>query len=114
MNFTRRYLFIDKTPYVDGLRYRFEYGHSPSWQAVQFSLFRDGKYVNGPWIGAYPLRVSFSDINGDKYRDIRIKGYVGIVEYQFLPERGEHGQYWALIKHTGYKISYPADGYSYP
>ena len=106
--------FFQNPLYFGGLRYKFEYGHSPSWQAVQFSLFRDGEYVEGPWVGAYPLRVSFPDINGDKYRDIRIDGYAGVVEYQFLPERGAHGQYWTLIKNTGYKISYPADGYAYP
>jgi hypothetical protein len=100
--------------YFQGVRYEFSYGQSPTWQAVQFSYIQNGVTVKGPWIGSYPVRVSFPDIDHDGYRDIRITGNGRLTEYRFLPDGRGKNQYWTLIQNSGYKISYKVDGYYYP
>lgn len=99
--------------------YRFDYGASGGWHEVQFSFTRDGQKIEGPWVGGFPLRVSFPDIDRDGFKDIRVTetagvGAGGTVEYLYLP-KNDGTKFWKLFRNdTGLRVSYPPDGQIYP
>ena len=94
-----------------GIRYEFECGATGSWQAVQFYHQYDGREIKGPWVGGYPLKVRFPDLNHDGYPDIRVIGSLGeIVEYAYLPKNDGHC-FWQWVKNNeNHRGCYPPDG----
>jgi hypothetical protein len=101
------------------IHYKFDYGQTGGWQEVQFSYAKDGVEIEGPWVGGFPLRVSFPDLNHDGFPDIRVVetagyGAGGVVEYIYLPQNdGE--KLWHLVRHdSGLNVSYSPDGQSFP
>ncbi len=96
------------------LRYEFRRGQSGSWHEVQFHHRKDGRWIEGPWIGGWALAVSFPDLDWDGHRDLRATGARGrVAEYVFLP-KAEGDRHWHLVRNEGYYVSYPPDGHYYP
>jgi hypothetical protein len=95
------------------MSYAFSYGQSGSWHEVQFRSIEGGKTVEGPWVGGYPLRVSFPDLNSDGHRDIRVRGSGRLTEYEYLPD-SDGPSHWHLVRNEGFKVSYPPDGHYFP
>lgn len=95
------------------ITYAFDYGQSASWHEVQFHSIEAEGIVKGPWIGGYPLSVSFPDLNADGHRDIRVRGNGRIAEYEYLP-KPDGARYWHLVRNEGFMVSYPPDGHYFP
>lgn len=95
------------------ISYEFSYGQSGSWHEVQFRSIDRGETIKGPWVGGYPLRVSFPDLNSDGHRDIRVRGSDRLTEYEYLPD-SDGPSHWHLVRNEGFKVSYPPDGHRYP
>jgi hypothetical protein len=95
------------------ISYEFSYGQSGSWHEVQFRSIEGGETVKGPWVGGYPLRVSFPDLNSDGHRDIRVRGSARLTEYEYLPD-SDGPSHWHLVRNVGFQVSYPPDGHYHP
>jgi hypothetical protein len=95
------------------ISYGFSYGQPGSWHEVQFRSVEGGKTVEGPWVGGYPLRVSFPDLNSDGHKDIRVRGSGLLTEYVYLPD-SDGSSHWHLVRNEGFMVSYPPDGHYYP
>lgn len=96
------------------IAYEFEYGQTGGWQAVQFSEpDGQGGQIEGPWVGGYPLSVSFPDLNGDGHRDIRVKGGGGMLaEFEALPvPQGD--KRWRYVRGSGFRMHYLPEGLRY-
>lgn len=68
----------------------FEYsypGNTGSFHMVQFYFKVNGKWLEGPSVEAWPMTLSFPDLNGDGYPDIRVTENIegGVVEFVYLP-----------------------------
>ena len=95
------------------ISYEFSYGQSGSWHEVQFRSIERGQAVKGPWVGGYPLQVSFPDLNSDGHSDIRVRGSGQLTEYEYLPD-SDGPSHWHLVRNEGFKVSYPPDGHHFP
>ena len=92
------------------IHYMFEYGQSGTWHRVRFTHTEDGHEIEGPWVGAWPLRVRFPDLNHDGYPDIRVLGNGNnIAEYVYLPHN-DGKRFWHLVRADGFQLIYPPDG----
>jgi hypothetical protein len=95
--------------HVPNIHYEFSYGESDSWHEVQFTHTEHGREIEGPWVGGYPMRVQFPDINHDGYPDIRVTGNGSkIVEYVYLPHN-DGKCFWHLVRAEGFGVSYTPD-----
>lgn len=74
-------------------------GNTGTYQAVQFYFKHDGRWLGGPSVEGLPLTVSFPDLNGDGYPDIRVTENEGSgsVEFVYLPQNDGH-TFWRAIK----------------
>ena len=96
------------------IHYNFDYGQSGSWHEVQFTHTEHGQEIKGPWVGRWPVRVRFPDLNHDGYPDIRVIGDRDeIAEYVYLPHN-DGKCFWHLVQAKGFYVDYPPDGQSYP
>ena len=92
------------------IHYQFEYGQSGIWHRVRFTHTEHGREFEGPWVGAWPLRVRFPDLNHDGYPDIRVVGDGGkFAEYVYLPHN-DGKRFWHLVRADGFQVRYPPDG----
>jgi len=97
------------------IRFRFRdgTGASGTWREVQFEHYESGRWIVGPWVGAWPMSVRFPDIDGDGYRDIEVTGH-GRVVLQYLP-KNDGRRFWRLVERTGaYEVNYPPDNVTSP
>jgi hypothetical protein len=95
------------------IHFKFSYGQSGSWHEVQFTHIEGGRQIDGPWVGAWPMRVRFPDLDHDGFPDIRVVGSGRIAEYVYLPHN-DGKRFWHLLHADGFAVSYPPDGQSYP
>lgn len=107
------YFWAWRSVHPPDIRYEFSYGQSGSWGAVQFSFLENGKWLEGPWVGAWHMEVRFPDLNGDGHADLHALGQGRIAEYVYLPE-GQNGRWWHLLRAEGFQVSYPPDGHNSP
>ena len=99
-----------------GIRYRFAdgTGASGTWREVQIEHLEAGTWLEGPWVGAWPMKVRFPDIDGDGYPDIEISGQEGRVVFLYLP-KNDGLRFWHLAEKSGaYAASYRPDNVIYP
>ncbi|MEQ1750974.1 MAG: hypothetical protein ABL974_16215 [Prosthecobacter sp.] len=95
------------------IRFRFGYGASGTWHEVQFHHLENGQWIEGPWVGAWPMQVRFPDLNQDGHADIEVTGR-GRVAFLYQPEH-VGTKYWHLQEKEGhYGVSYPPAGLIYP
>lgn len=93
------------------IRYEFDYsvGASSTWHEVQFHHLENGQWIQGPRVYAWPMAVSFPDLNHDGHRDIEVTGH-GRVTFLYLPQNNGR-QYWQLHEREGsYDVSYAPAG----
>ncbi len=95
------------------IHYKFDYGQSGTWHEVQFTHTEHGHEIQGPWVGAWPLRVRFPDLDHDGFPDIRVVGDGRVAEYIYLPHN-DGKRFWHLVRADGFCVSYPPDGHVYP
>lgn len=95
------------------IRYRFGYGASGTWHEVQFHHLENGQWIEGPWVGAWPMQVRFPDLNQDGHAEIEVSGR-GRVTFLYMPEH-VGTKYWHLQEKVGhYAVSYLPAGLIYP
>jgi hypothetical protein len=99
------------------IRYKFNYGSGASgtWHEVQFYSDYSAKEAKGPWVGGWPLKVSFPDLNKDGFQDIQVHhGNWDIVEFVYQPLVSED-KCWKLHRNEGpLMVHYPPSGIIYP
>ncbi len=65
----------------------------------------NGQWIDGPWVGAWPLQIRFPDLNGDGHTDLEVTGS-GRVTFLYLPDN-DGQKYWQLQEKEGdYEVSY--------
>jgi hypothetical protein len=88
-------------------------GNTGSYHAVQFYFKHDGRWLEGPAVEGWPLKVSFPDLNGDGHCDIRVveNGGTGSVEFVYLPQNDGHS-FWRAVKNDSrLSAAYPPTDY---
>jgi len=101
------------------LRFDFSYpGNTGTYREVQFYFKHNGQWLEGPSVEAWPLTVSFPDLNGDGCPDIRVVPNEGrgAVEFIYLPHNDGHSFWQPLKNDSGLSAAYePARYFSnYP
>ncbi len=113
------FMLINRSLTPANISFAFSYpGNTGSYHAVQFYFKDNGQWLEGPSVEGWPLTVSFPDLNGDGYPDIRVVPNVGegAVEFVFLPKNDGH-VFWRPVKNdTNLSAAYePANYFSnYP
>lgn len=82
------------------IEFQYSYpGNTGTFQEVQFYFKQDGHWLNGPMVEAWPMTVSFPDINHDGYPDIRVTENPnrGCVEFLYLP-KNDGRSFWQLAR----------------
>ena len=90
------------------IKFDFGYGQSDSWQIVNFHFKEGGRWLDGPSIERWPMVVSFPDLNGDGYRDIRVEENGDpnkVVDYIYLP-KNDGKCFWHLVRNTSDLYTY--------
>ncbi len=99
------------------IHYEFSYGTGASgtWHEVQFYSDYSAKEAKGPWVGGWPVKVSFPDLNKDGFQDIQVHhGDLDFVEFVYQPLVSED-KCWKLHRKEGQlMVHYPPSGLIYP
>ena len=103
------------------IRYEFTYpGNTGTYHMVQFYFRENGRWLEGPSVQGWPMKVSFPDLNGDGHRDIRVIERQdpggGAVEFVYLPRNDGHIFWRAVRNDTRLSAAYLAADYfsNYP
>jgi len=101
---------------------RFIFGASPgasgSYHVVQFYHEINGRWIEGPWVGGWPMRVAFTDLDSDGCKDIRVvqenSRSGDAIEFVYIPN-AKDGIYWkARRMDAGLSATYEPAGIFYP
>ncbi|MEM1058526.1 MAG: hypothetical protein AAGK14_04695 [Verrucomicrobiota bacterium] len=94
-------------------------GATGSYQMMEFEHWMDGGWIEGPTVEGWPMYLTFPDIDGDGFQDIRVQDTVhagGVIEFIYQPKALD-GVYWKPGRLEGrLTAGYPPSStfYNYP